>query len=130
MAAPDSGDGTTVVFGTQGFSANLLNVGPPNQTVEDLETSHMGTTGHKTYIPADLIEGGEMSMLIQFAGSLAPTIGAAPELITVDYGGVGAGDKHTFQGYINSYAPESVEVGAIMKAAIGVKVADDLSMAQ
>jgi hypothetical protein len=79
------GTGVTVTFGTSAFSAQLLDVDWSGRTRDALKSSHMGTTGTHTYIPADLKEGGELSMTYHFncTDATETLLGAAAETVTV-----------------------------------------------
>jgi hypothetical protein len=79
------GTGTTVTFGTSTFAAQLIDVSADGRTRDALKSTHMGTTGSHTYIPADLVEGGEFSMTYFFNGTdaTATLLGAAAETVTI-----------------------------------------------
>ncbi len=127
--ASATGMGTTIAFGTQTtFTPEVVSVSHNGVTVEDVETSHMGTTGSKTYIAADLKEGGELSFDIHFLGSQNPTIGAAPETVTVDWSG--AGDTWTFSGYIKSFSASANMGPELMSGTIVVKCAGAVTFNQ
>lgn len=128
MAAPDLGIGTTVTFGTSSFSANIISVSGPGSSREAVETTHLGTTTAKTFVPSDLIDGGEMSMTIQHDGTLDPPENAAAETITIDWGGAGTGEKWTFSGFVTAYEP-SAEIEEVMTADMTVKVTGDITRA-
>jgi hypothetical protein len=103
MAAPDHGLGTTVTFATSAFSANIISV-DVSQSRGATETTHMGTTGDKSFIPFDLVDNETMVMEIQYDGSLAPPIDQAVETITIDWAGVGVGHKTAFSGFAISFS--------------------------
>jgi hypothetical protein len=120
--ASATGMGTTVAFGTQTtFTPELVSVSHNGVTVEDVETSHLGTTGTKTYIAADLKEGGELSCEIHFLGSQNPTIGGSPETITIDWSGTG--DSWTFSGYIKSFSANAAMGPELMSGTMVIKAA-------
>ena len=50
------GHGTTVTFGTSGFSANLLAVNSFNVTRAEVPNTHMGTSNAMAYLPAALYD--------------------------------------------------------------------------
>ena len=128
MASPLVGTGTTITFGTSGFSANIMSVDGPGITREAIETTHMGTTTAKTFIPADLIDGGEMSFTMQFDGALDPPTDAAAETITIDWGGAGTGEKWTFSGFMTGFNPSS-PLEELMTASATLKVTGDVTVA-
>lgn len=79
------GTGATVTFGTSAFTAQLLDIDWSGRTRDALDSSHMGTTGVKTYIPADLVDGGELSLTYYFncTDATATLLGAVAETVTV-----------------------------------------------
>lgn len=93
--ATNIGTGTTVLFGTSSFSADVLNVSWSGISRESINTSHMGTTNDHTFMPADLVDNGEISMEIAFIGTLSPPIitNGAAETITIDWAGGSTGHK-------------------------------------
>lgn len=120
MAAPDHGIGTTITFGTSAFSANLVSVDGPSQSRAATETTHMGTTGEKTYIPFDLVDSGTTTIEIQYDGTLVVPIDQAAETITIDWGGVGVGHQTAFSGFITEFSP-SATVEDLMTASITIQ---------
>lgn len=93
--ATNIGTGTTVVFGTSSFTADILNVSWSSISREVINTSHMGTTNDHTFMPADLVDNGELTMEIAFVGTLSPPIitNGAAETVTVDWAGGSTGHK-------------------------------------
>ncbi len=84
--------GLAVVFGTSGFSGNIMNVGFPGISRESIDTSHLGTSlpsagnfGAKTFIPADLVDAGEFTLEVHFNPLSAPPIEDAAEVVTVTW---------------------------------------------
>ncbi len=91
-AAVDVGHGTTLVFGTSGFTANIDSVTWDGIARTVVDTSHMGTTpaganqfGNRTFIPGDLIDPGTLTLNVHFNPQTNPPIGAVPETITVTW---------------------------------------------
>ena len=121
MAAPDFGIGTTVTFGTSGFSADILSIDGPNQSRAFADTTHMGTTGQRTKIPFDLVDTGNMSMEVQFDGGLVLPIAEVAETITIDYGGTGVGFKYSFTGFCTE-ASITTSVEDIMTATLSIEI--------
>lgn len=125
MAAPAVSTGIAFSFPTSGFTANFMNVTPPQLAREALETSHMLTTGYKTYIPAKLIEGGELSAVIQFDPGQTPPIDADPEAIVITFAD---GETWTFSGFMTGYQA-GADLETVMQATVVFKVADDIAIA-
>lgn len=111
----DIGTGITVVFGTSGFSAQILDVKGPGFTRESVSTNHMGTAapgagqiGNGTSMPTDIVEVSELTLELHFNPSLKPPLHAAPETITITFPvPVGLTNPATwvFSGYVVGYDP-------------------------
>jgi hypothetical protein len=86
-----TGMGTTVTFGTSSFTLSKTEVSTSGESRDAIETTHLGTTGYKTFIPADLVDGGEMTIRGQFLGDETPPISGAAETATIDWSGQGVG---------------------------------------
>lgn len=87
--ATDIGTGSTVTFGTSGFSADILSVNMSGITREAINTSHMGTTNDHTFMPTDLVDNGTLELEIAWLATLTPPIitNAAAETVTVVFAG-------------------------------------------
>lgn len=90
--AADSGHGTTLTF-ESGFHAMITNISHSGVTRAALPTSHSSTSGGMTFIPADLIDSGELNVDILFDLAAAPPVDQAAETctITLPNGGTIAG---------------------------------------
>ena len=88
------GTGTTVVFGTSAFAAELMSVGVSGISRETVDSSHMGTTDYRTYIVGKLADPGEMSMEINFDPADEPPWNDDAETVTITFpdnpGGAGS----------------------------------------
>lgn len=123
--SPQVSTGITFTFPDSLFTAKFVNVTPPASSREALQTSHMTTTGYHTYIPAKLVEGGELSATIHFAPSQVPPIDADPELITITFAD---GSTWAFIGFMTNYEP-GADLETVMSATVTFKVADDIAIA-
>ncbi|MCP5017109.1 MAG: hypothetical protein GY938_17835 [Ketobacter sp.] len=102
----DVGTGTTIAFATSTFTAEVMNINGSDISREDIETSHMGTTGYKTYIPSKLVDGGTVDLEIAFDPDDQPPVSGASEVITVTFptpSGGSSGAKVVFTGYVNTW---------------------------
>lgn len=80
----DLGTGTTIVFGTSSFAAQLTNAQPVSGGVRaPHQTSHMGTTVAHTFIASKLIDWGELAIDFWFDPDNEPPLDAAAETITI-----------------------------------------------
>ena len=81
----DVGTGTTIVFGTSGFSADLLSVSAGGASRESYDTTHMGTTGSKTFAPTSLVDQGTLDIEFAFDPDEQPPISGAIETVTITF---------------------------------------------
>lgn len=133
MAAVD-GTGTTITFGTSNYAAQLISVDGPSMTRETIESSHMGTTGQKTFIPTTLSDSGELSVEFEL---LTPTQGVDPdsqemidqaaETITINWGGLGAGHTWSVNGFMTAFSPSS-SMGERMTASATIKLSGAVAL--
>ncbi len=91
-ATVDIGTGATIVFGTSGFTAEVMSISIDGIDRESIETTHLGTTvpaanqyGGRTYIPGDLADPGTTTIEINFNPDTLPPIGLAAETITITF---------------------------------------------
>lgn len=118
------GDGTTVAFGTSGFTANIISVNGPSPTRQSIDQSHLGSSGWKTFLASGLVDGGEMSMTIQYDPTVSIPISAVAETVTIDPAGTGS--TLSFTGFLTG-ATHSFELDALMQADITVKVSGPIT---
>ena len=91
-AAVDVGHGTTITFGTSGWTGNVESVSWGGIARTVIETSHMGTTaaganqfGNRTFLPGDLIDPGTITLAVHFNPQTNPPIGAVAETVTITF---------------------------------------------
>ena len=115
----DTGNGTTVVFSSTGFTALFTEIAAGDQTIEMLEDHHLNTTtGKKTKMPADLIDWGELTGTFycdQSTGTF-PTCGTT-ETCTVTYGlksGEGSNATLAGTGAISKVGGPTAQNGTLM----------------
>ena len=120
----DVGTGTTIVFGTSGFTAEVLSLDGADISREAIEVTHMGSTGYKEFNPSDLVDAGSIEMEIGFDPDDQPPISAAAETITITFpvppGGI-TGATFTFTGFVSEWAWSS-PLEENMTASITIKV--------
>jgi hypothetical protein len=131
MAAPDLGNGTTVTFGTSSFTANITGVSWGGISRESINTSHLGTTTDHTFIPGDLVDNGEVSLTIQYDGTVSPPIitNGAAETVTIDWGGVGVNNTWAASMFQTSFEIGEATVDGLMTATIGLKASGAVTIA-
>lgn len=82
--AADTGFGTTVTFGTSAITLLIRDVGGPNESRKEIDTSHAATSGgYRTFIPEDLVDGGTVTVDSLYDEAVDIPIDAAAETITV-----------------------------------------------
>lgn len=104
MGAPavDISTGFTIAFGTSGFTAQILDVTPPGSERESIETSHQGTVTWKTFLPADLVNNGELEFTGHHNPDTDPPIDGATEQVTLTFP---SDATWVFQGFMTGYKP-------------------------
>ena len=113
--------GLTIAFATSLFTAEILGLDGPGESVGDVDTTHQLTTGHKTYLPEDIVEGGEVTFECHYNPDTAPKVGngGATEVVTLTEPG---GATLVWPGYVKGYSPKRPFMGK-MVADVTVKVA-------
>ena len=103
----DVGTSTTIAFATSSFTAEVTNINGSDISREDIETTHMGTTVYRTFIPSRLVDGGTVEMELTFDPDVQPPIAGVSESITVTFPLVSPltiAGKVVFTGYVNSWS--------------------------
>jgi hypothetical protein len=122
--AQKTGFGATLGFGTTTtYLPKKRSISGPGQSREAHQTSHLGTTGgYHTYIPDDLVEGGEIQMEVFFDPLDGyPPIGGPAETITITNNDTGAATE-ACSAFVTSFEPTR-QLGELMMASLGLKVA-------
>lgn len=81
----DTGTGIAIVFGTSGFTAELLSLNGSGAERGEYETTNMATTGDKTFAPQKLVDQGSIDMEFAFDPDAQPPISGATETITITF---------------------------------------------
>jgi len=115
----DLGHGSTITFGTSGFSAELMSLSGPSIERASVETTHMGTTTAKTFTPGDIYDGGSITCEFQYDAGDTPPVAGAAETITIAWGGSGT---FSFSGFMTSYSINGEQGDNLMTASMGIKV--------
>ena len=121
--APDNGTGATIVFGTSGFAGEITGFSAPNESRVSIDVSHLASTS-MTYIPGDLVEGGEVSLDLNFNPDYAVPVSGAAETITISYAlrsGDSTASTWAFTGFVTDHTP-SVPFEDRMTATVTIKV--------
>lgn len=117
MATPlvDLGTGTTVTFGTSGFTAELTDIQISNLSREVIETSNLATAqagagqiGSKTFLAGDLTDPGSVTLTGHFNPDTVPPLEGDAETVTITFppnSGVITPASWAFSGQVISYDP-------------------------
>lgn len=128
-SAADDGHGATLTLGTNTWEANALitSIQPDPVTRDVIETTHLGTSTAKSFIPADLVDNGGFT--IEFlnnssdANATLPVLQAA-ETVTITYATVGAnstGQIITGSGFCTEYTMGQATSGEVIKGSAKFK---------
>lgn len=131
MASPavSVGTGSTIVFGTSGFSAQIVDiVSLPELMRESLPTNQMSSVKWESSLPAKLTDPGILELVVHFnpdtkvVDTATSPMEVASETITVSIAGA-ATTKATwaFSGFMFEYFP-TIPFEGIMTANVKVKV--------
>ncbi len=87
----DLGTGVAATYNSS-FFADALSISWGGISREPIETTNLGTTVARTFVPGDLYDPGELSVEMQLAPAVSPPIitGAAAETVTLTYTDSGA----------------------------------------
>ena len=123
------GNGTTITAGTSGWSSNIEQVSIDGFTREDIDCSHLGTTGFRLFEPGVLADGTTITIDFQTDPTSvgdAPYNGATEEwTVTLPDSGDNTTGTATivFDGYVNNYVPASLAVNEKSMGQLVIKVA-------
>lgn len=127
MASPnvDVSTGWTLSLPVSGATFQVEDPTPPARTVEDVPTSHQGTTTLATYIPSDIGEGGELGLSAHFNPDTDPDdfVGVVETAAVLTSP---AGATWTMGGYVKGYTPGTMTLNQKMLTDIVFKVSGDI----
>lgn len=135
VVAADEGRGATLTLGTNTWDTNALitSITPDAVTRSPIETTHLGTTVARTFIPEDLVDNGGFT--IEFlsnssdANATLPVL-QAPETVTITYAIVSTsstGHIITGSAFCTEYTPGAAAVGELVKGSAKFKWASTLT---
>lgn len=130
MPISDEGTGVVMTFGTSAFAAFLASVDGPSMSRESIQTSHMGTTTNHTFMPADLVDRGEINLEFHFDPSLTPPIALAAETVTIRWptpAGLTNGATWVGTAFMTNYTP-GAQIGELMTASATLKVSGAITI--
>ncbi len=122
--ATDVGTGSTITF-SSGFMAEINNISHSGISRESVDTSHMGTTTARTFIPGDLFDPGEITVELNFNTNVKPPILEAAETVTVTFP---TSDTWAASGFMTSFEYDDPFEGK-MTATATIKFSGDITVA-
>lgn len=123
------GTSTTITFGTSGWTGEIASVDGPNETREAIDTTHLGTTGNRTFTPATLVDSGEVSLTCWYDPDEPPPIDGAAETITITWpvpSGLSNGATAEFTGFITSVG-RTTPLEEKIEGSITIKASGDIT---
>ena len=106
---PDLGTGVVLTFA--GITVNLTNIGMSGISREAIDTTHLGSSGAKSYLPSDLYEPGSLECEFQVdttgpvtTQQIATFMGTSVEAWTIQSGG--SLGKWTGNGFIVDFSQD------------------------
>ena len=126
----DTGHGATIAFATSGFTAQYTSIGGSESSRESLETTHLGTTTGKTFVPGDLPDNGELECEFFYDPDEQPPFNSAAETITLTYplpSGGSTAATEAFTGFITNWSRPEKVTDQLMKSTFTVKVSGDIT---
>lgn len=121
----NTGSGASLSF--SGSIGSVVSISGPEQEVDDIEVSHLGTTGFKEYIPGELKEGGEVEVELLFIGEALPALRSINTL-TLTYPALpsgGTGATLTGTAYVKAVSYPEMSSGDILQASVTFKFDGD-----
>jgi len=118
----DVATGITILFGTSGFSAEIIDVTPVRASRDPINTSHQGTTNTHTFMPADLVDPGSVRFTFAYDPGEEPPIHGATEEITITHPD---DTTQVFNGFMINYEAEE-PLNQKMTGSCELQVADEV----
>jgi len=122
--------GLTITFGTSSWTAELTSVNQNDVSREALDTTHLGTTTAKTFIPTELFDGGNLEVEFLHEVDEQPPYSGAAETITVTFPKEAAGSSVAnsvqFSGFMTNYS-WGAPMGELVTGSATIKVTGDLT---
>lgn len=136
-APKNLGTGTTITFGTSGFTAELLAISWSGLTRDTVDVSHMSTSApgagkmaNRPFLAGKLVDPGEISGSFHFDADKIPPIDGVEELITITFPLI-VGDttpsKWACQGSLTAYDPD-IPLDDKMTAAFTIKLSGEITV--
>jgi hypothetical protein len=131
-AAPDVGTGATIAFTTTAKTFKVRSIKQSGLKREVVDTTHLGTTTAKTFMPGDLIDGGEIEVELLWepgAAGTRPSYAGAIETVTITvpmHSGGSVAAAVAFSGVVMDVGFD-VPLDALMISTFKIKITGDLT---
>ena len=126
----DLGTGATLAISTATWAASIQSISWSGITRESVATSHLETTGGRTFIPGDLYDPGDLELEVQYDPDDRPPFSGVAETWTITYplaAGSATAATHAATGFVTSFTPGQAEVDTLMVSSITVKFSSDIT---
>lgn len=113
----DTGQGTTLVFGTSSLSLLITQITIGEETINMLDASTLATTDFQTLVKSDLKVPPEVTFqAIYVQTATLHTVGGAPETGTITFPLLGSGSAATYAGtgVFTGRTLPSAQIGQLM----------------
>ena len=130
MGHTDVGTGASIDFGTSNWTGHIENISWGGITRGSIPTSHLLTTGGRTFIVGDLYDPGDLTLDIQYDPDDRPPFSAVEETITITYPvptGLSNGADHAATGFIINFPPGQLGVDEKMMSTVTIKLSGDIT---
>ncbi len=81
----DDGSGATLVMASSGWTGRITGISRSGMERPSIKTTHLGTSGADTFIPADNHDEGSLELDIQYDPDVPPPLTSAAETVTLTY---------------------------------------------
>lgn len=132
----DIGTGSVLILGS--FTANIISINHGGVDRESVPTSHLGTTGGRTFLPGDLYDPGEFEIEYQVDtedpnnAAAKPPYDGDPATVTVKMP-LKSGDSTPAQvsssGFVTSASPFAIALEGLITGSLTVKLSGALTWA-
>jgi len=120
----DIGDGATIAFTTSTFTGSWKTLQHTGVARASVDTTHLGTTTAKTYMPGDLYDPGEISGTLSYDPDDQPPYNGAAETITITFPG---GATMAATGFVTNFDEPSLENDVEMIASVTIKLTGSIT---
>ena len=124
------GTGASIAFALSSFTSDLITLTLPERQREVIETTHLGTTGGKTFKPAKLVNNGTISCEFDHNPAAQKLVKNPVEQITISYpleSGQTTPARIVFQGFVTGEGGEELKVDSRMTTKATIQISGDIT---